>query len=486
MTGGVLLCLAPIVVAAADFAPALLPLFLCPLMAIYRAGREAARSEHAANHDSLTGLANRVNFNGAVQRAVGGERLSILLMDLNRFKEVNDTLGHHYGDLLLQEIADRLRVACEDAEAIARLGGDEFAVLVTGMAPYEDATAVAQRIAESFEQPFELADFVVEAEASIGIALYPDDGADVDTLLQRADVAMYRAKETHKHFARYDEEHDHHSPARLALMGDLRNAIDTGQIVLWYQPAIDLSTGTVGSVEALVRWEHPELGLLAPGAFIDMAERTSLIKPLTTKVLSTAMAQAKQWDKAGMPLTVAVNISMRSLLDRDFAQHVRGLLEEAAVDARFIKLEITESTIMADPDVVRSVLDDLSAIGLRLSIDDFGTGYSSLAYLKDLPVNEVKIDRSFVSGMAEGSRDAVIVRSTIDLGHHLGLQVVAEGVEDAPTLERLAELGCDLAQGYGISRPLPAPKLTEWLHRADPDDDLLDVVSVLSRVGATA
>jgi len=476
MTGGVLLCLAPIVVAAVDYAPALLPLFLCPLLAIYRAGQEATRSEQAARTDSLTKLANRASFSATVERTIAeGGRSAILLMDVNRFKEINDTLGHHYGDQLLCGIADRLRASMSDATEVSRLGGDEFAVLVTGMAAYEDGTAVAQRIADAFEKPFEVADFVVEAEASIGIALHPDDGTDVDTLLQRADVAMYHAKDTHKPYTRYAEEHDHHSPARLALMADLRGAIDAGQMVLWYQPALDLATGTVSAVEALVRWDHPELGLLPPSAFIDMAERTSLIKPLTTKVLGEAMRQAAEWEAQGMPLVVAVNVSMRSLVDREFPQHVRELLSEHGIDARLIKLEITESAIMADPEVVGGVLAELDAIGVRLSIDDFGTGYSSLAYLKDLPVHEVKIDRSFISGMAEGTRDAVIVHSTIDLGHRLGLQVVAEGVEEVATLESLAELGCDLAQGYGISRPLPAPRLWEWLRRSSPSTGMSDV-----------
>jgi diguanylate cyclase (GGDEF)-like protein len=464
MTNGVLLCLAPMIVAAERFSLLLVPMFALPLLALYRAGRQSSVSEHQARHDSLTGLANRGHFRSVAERTIAahpGESFAVLLMDLNRFKDVNDTLGHHYGDLLLEGIAERLCEAVPQAEVVSRLGGDEFAVLLrTALAP--DAGAVAEQITESIGRTIEVGEFVVEGEASIGIAVSPDDGDDIDTLLQRADVAMYRAKETHSNWARYDEEHDHHSPAKLALMGDLRGAIDNGEIVVWYQPALELATGHVGSVEALVRWQHPDLGLLPPGAFLEMAERTSLIKPLTRRVLEDTMLQIRRWEAAGLRFSAAVNVSMRSLLDPLFPQQVHELLARTGVSPDLVKLEITESTIMADPRVARSVLDQLSSMGVSLSIDDFGTGYSSLAYLKDLPVDEVKIDRSFVLGMAEGTSDAVIVRSTIDLGHHLGLQVVAEGVEDEATLEKLRDLRCDRAQGYWISRPLPAASITEW------------------------
>ena len=464
LTNGVLLCFAPIIVTAASFSLFLVPLFAVPLLALHRAGRQSVASAHAARHDSLTGLANRGHFRSVSEAALTGhedESFAVLLMDLDRFKDVNDTLGHYAGDLLLQAIAERLRAAVPEAEIIARLGGDEFALLLPPAAA-GDAAEIADRISYRIGRTIEVGEFAVEGEASIGIAVSPENGTDIDTLLRRADVAMYQAKATHSAWSRYDEEHDHHSPAKLALMGDLRSAIDNGEIVVWYQPSLDLRTGHVASVEALVRWEHPRLGMLPPGAFLEMAEHTSLIKPLTRRVLEDTMLQLRRWADEGLDLTASVNVSMRSLLDPEFPAQVRGLLSRTGVSARRLRLEITESTIMADPRVVRSVLDQLGAMGVSLSIDDFGTGYSSLAYLKDLPVDEVKIDRSFVSGMAVGTSDAVIVRSVIDLGHHLGLQVVAEGVEDEHTLNRLRELECDRAQGYWISRPLPAAELGVW------------------------
>jgi predicted signal transduction protein with EAL and GGDEF domain len=394
------------------------------------------RSEHAARHDALTGLPNRGRVQVVSEFALeryGRDRVAVLLMDLDRFKDVNDTLGHYYGDLLLQRVAERLSDAVPEAEVIARLGGDEF---------------------------------VVDGEASIGVAVAPHDGQDIDTLLQRADVAMYRAKETHASWARYAEEHDHHSPARLALMTDLRSAIDNGQIIVHYQPVLDLAGGRVVGVEARVRWEHPDLGLLAPGAFLDMAERTSLIKPLTRRVMDTSLRQLAEWQALGLDVTMSVNISVRSLLDPEFPAQVASLLADIDIPPRLVKLEITESTIMADPPRAMSVLSRLSEMGIRLSIDDFGVGYSSLSYLKRLPVDELKIDRSFVAQMDSDEDDAFIVRSTIDLGRNLGLSVVAEGVETEAVWDELTELGCDYAQGWYLGRPMPAADLVDWMRSA--------------------
>jgi diguanylate cyclase (GGDEF)-like protein len=468
VSGGVLLCLAPIVAAAAVYSSVLIPLLVLPMTAIYRAGRQAARSEHAAHHDQLTGLPNRIAFHDTVNALLEEERApaSVLLMDLNRFKEVNDTLGHRYGDELLRRIAERLRASVGGQHALARLGGDEFAVFtqVSG----EAALEFARRVAEDLRTSFDLGDFVVETEASVGVAGFPDDGRDLETLLQKADVAMYRAKETHASVAAYDERHDHNSPAKLALTADLRQAVETDQIVVWYQPLLDLGTGRVTGVEALVRWQHPDLGLLLPAAFLEMAEHTSLIKPLTQKVLDLAMGQILAWQEMGVEVSVAVNVSTRMLIDPGFAERVRRALMVYAIPPRLLRLEVTESALMADPVVARAVLTELDEGGVEISIDDFGTGYSSLAYLADLPVTEVKIDRGFVSRMQVGSSAAVIVRSTIDLGHHLGLRVVAEGVEEAGTLEQLRELGCDVAQGYGISRPMTVEDTTQWLLRSRP------------------
>ncbi len=465
MTNGVLLCLAPMIVAAEKYSLLIIPLFAFPLLALYRAGQEGVRSEHAARHDSLTGLPNRGRFQAIAEMTLEAhpdEPVAVLLMDLDRFKDVNDTLGHHYGDLLLQHVAERLTEAVPEAEIVARLGGDEFAVLLPPAAA-GDVERIVQNMSDALGPNIEVAEFIVDGDASIGVALAPQDGTDIDTLLQRADVAMYRAKETHADWARYDESHDHHSPAKLALMSDLRGAIDNGQIVVHYQPVLDLDSGRVQAVEGLVRWNHPDLGLLSPASFLEMAEHTSLIKPLTRRVIQNGLIQLAEWQALGIDITMSINVSMRSLLDPGFPEQVAALLADANIVPRHIKLEITESTIMADPRVARRVLDELSAMGVTLSIDDFGTGYSSLAYLKDLPVHEVKIDRSFVMGMATDDSDAVIVRSTIDLGHHLGLQVVGEGVEDESSLNRLRELRCDRAQGYFISRPVPGRDLTEWI-----------------------
>jgi diguanylate cyclase (GGDEF)-like protein len=467
ITGSVLLFLAPIVVAATAYSPAVLPLFAAPILAIFNAGRQAARSEHEAHHDALTGLPNRSAFRGAVHDAIQSdpEGCCVMLMDLDRFKEVNDTLGHRYGDMLLQKVAERLREEVDHLGRIARLGGDEFAVF-THQQDRDAASAFAQQLADSLRSPFELEHIVVDVEASVGIALAPDDGMDVETLLQKADVAMYRAKEMHNDVALYEEAYDHHSPAKLALTADLRAAVEADQIEVWYQPILDLGSGDITAVEALVRWQHPDLGLLMPGSFIDMAEHTNLIKPLTRTVLKLALRQVASWNAAKMPIKVSVNVSARVLVETDFVSHVNDALLTAGVPASQLKLEVTESALMIDPAAARNVLQELESLGIEISIDDFGTGYSSLAYLANLPVCEVKIDRSFVSKMESGSRESIIVSSTINLAHHLGLRAVAEGVEDTALLDRLEQLNCDAAQGFGIGRPMPGPAATDWLRSA--------------------
>jgi diguanylate cyclase (GGDEF)-like protein len=473
-TAGVLLLLAPIVIATTAYSPLLVPLFAAPILAIHRALSAGARSEHAARHDSLTGLPNRVAFRDAVQAAIKDrpDNACVLLMDLDRFKDVNDTLGHHYGDLLLQEVASRLREQLRAIDQIARLGGDEFAIVAVEQGA-DAAVRLAERIADSLRPPFELEHIVVDVQASVGIAMFPQDGSDVDTLLQRADVAMYRAKETRTDLALYDEQHDHHSPNKLALSADLRAALHAKQIVPWFQPELDLRTGEVLAIEALVRWPHPKLGMLQPASFIDMTERTSLIKPLTQQVLEMALGQLESWSANGIDATVAVNISAGVLIDEHFTPSVIAALRSTGLAPHRLKLEVTESTLMSDPDTARSILCELHDHGIEISIDDFGTGYSSLAYIADLPVSEVKIDRSFVSRMTHDSKESIIVNSTIDLAHHLGLRAVAEGVEDLATLTALRRLGCDAAQGYVISPPLKAEDLTRWL-RSPPD--LLSVV----------
>jgi len=463
-TAGVLLLLSPIVIAATAYSPLLIPLFAAPILAIHKALWAGARSDHAARHDSLTELPNRGAFREAVELAIADPRSTacVLLMDLDRFKDINDTLGHHYGDLLLQQVAQRLREQLRSGDQIARLGGDEFAIL-SEECTREVALQIAQRVADSLRPSFELEEILVDVQASVGIAVFPDDGTDVDTLLQKADVAMYQAKETRTSFALYDERHDNHSPSKLALSADLRGAIQTDQIMAWYQPELDLRTGEVFAVEALVRWPHPQLGLLAPADFLEMAEHTNLIKPLTQQMLEVALRQIVTWEPLGIDVTVAVNISTAVLIDGQFTGSVRAALDGAGVAPQRLKFEVTESTLMSDPETTRSILQELHRMGIEISIDDFGTGYSSLAYLADLPVSEVKIDRSFVGRMTHGSKESIIVNSTIDLAHHLGLRAVAEGVEDGGSLSRLRTLGCDAAQGYVISPPLQSEAITRWL-----------------------
>ena len=464
VAGGAMLCLAPIVVAAISFSVLLVPLFLAPVVAIHHAVWQGARNEHAARHDPLTGLPNRTAFRETVEDTLKSDAQSscLLLVDLDRFKEVNDTLGHRYGDLLLQQVAERFREQLGPGDQIARLGGDEFAIFSHGR-DRDSSLALAQSIATALRSAFELEHIEVDAQASVGIALYPEDGTDVETLVQKADVAMYRAKGGHVDFALYDERHDHNSPARLALTAALRTAVETEGLIVWYQPVLDLNTGDVLSVEALVRWQHPELGLLTPASFLEIAELTNLIKPLTQRVLDISLAQVATWREQDIDVVVAVNVSTRVLVDENFPRLVVESLRNAGVPANRLKLEITESTLIADPVTARAVLRELDRLGIEISIDDFGTGYSSLAYLADLPVSEIKIDQSFVSRMAAGSSETIIVSSTIDLAHHLGLRAIAEGVEDATLLPELKELGCDGVQGYEISKPLAANDATRWL-----------------------
>jgi diguanylate cyclase (GGDEF)-like protein len=432
-----------------------------------RTQQQAAENQHQALHDGLTGLPNRTLLRDRTDQAIHlADRelvpAALLLIDLDRFKEVNDTLGHHYGDQLLVQVGRRLRTTLREVDTVARLGGDEFAVLLPRIVTAEGATTVARKLQAALEEPFLLEDLALDVEASIGVAIYPRHGNDTDELLQHADIAMYVAKDTHAGFVLFDPKLDQHSPGRLALLGELRRAIDR-QLVLHYQPKVDAHTGRMLGVEALVRWEHPDHGLLSPGEFVPLAERTGLIGPLTHYVLDAALRQCRTWVQTGHELSVAVNVSARSLLDLGFPDQVAALLARWQVPARLLVVEITESTIMADPTHAKEVLGRLDAMGVQVSIDDFGTGYSSMANLKNLPVHELKVDRSFVSQMASSSRDEVIVRSTIDLGRNLGLRVVAEGVEDEATWRALDALGCDAIQGYHVSRPIPPDELIRWV-----------------------
>jgi diguanylate cyclase (GGDEF)-like protein len=427
----------------------------------------AAAKEHQALHDHLTGLPNRVLFADRISQAIRsaerlGDETAVFVMDLDRFKEVNDTLGHHSGDLLLQELAARLQRALRTSDTVARLGGDEFGVLLPHLADRQSIEEVVDRIRAAVERPFHVQDLPLAIETSIGISIFPEHGQDVDALLQKADVAMYVAKESKSTHELYDPREHEYDPTRLTLVGELRRAIEAAELTVFYQPKADLRTGHVIGTEALVRWQHPERGLLFPDAFIPLAQHTGLIRPMTLYVMDTAMAQARAWQNQGWNLTVAVNLAARNLLDAGLPEDVQELLEKWQLDPGTVKFEITESTIMADPVRAQAVLERLHAMGTKLSIDDFGTGYSSLAYLKRLPVDAVKIDKSFVLNMDTDENDAAIVRSTIDLARNLGLKVVAEGVENAAIWQTLADLGCDFAQGNYLTEPRAAAELGAW------------------------
>lgn len=417
---------------------------------------------HQALHDALTGLPNRVLLNDRLEQAIqdacrGGTPLAValLVVDLDRFKDVNDTLGHHVGDLLLTELGKRLLRVTRKTDTIARLGGDEFAVVLPAISDLQRARRVSSRMLRAIQEPFQLNDLSIDVGASIGIALFPDHAEEKEELLRCADVAMYEAKTGPASIALYDSDTDHNSIRYLTLTGELRRAIEGKNLYLEYQPKLDLKTGHIRGAEALARWDHPTLGPIRPKEFITQAERTGLMSSLTQFTLSTAFGQLAEWCGDGLGIHMAINISARSLHDAALPGMLADLLAKWKVDAHLISLEITESAIMIDPEKALEVVQRIAKMGIRLSIDDFGTGYSSLSYLSRLPVRELKIDRSFVLELINRKEGAAIVQSTIDLAHNLGLNVVAEGAESEPVLMRLRELGCDLAQGYFIGRPMP-------------------------------
>jgi len=431
--------------------------------------RQTDALRHQALHDALTDLPNRTLLHDRVALALrAAERaatpLALLLFDLDHFKEVNDTLGHHAGDQLLRAVAIRLVGTVRASDTVARLGGDEFAVLLP-TADAEAAITAASTLLAALEPPFLVEGQRLEVGASIGVAVAPAHGADAAALLQHADVAMYVAKRGRSGYALYDADQDEHSLRRLALMGELRQAIAAGQLLLHYQPKVAVATGRLQGVEVLVRWPHPERGLIPPAEFIPLAEQTGVIGPLTHWVLDAALGQARAWRDQGLALPVAVNLSARLLQDPGVVDTIVGLLDAWGLDAYWLEIEITESAVMADPAGALAILTRLHDRGIRLSIDDFGTGYSSLAYLRRLPVDTIKIDQSFVRELAVNGDDAAIARAIVDLGHTLGLGVVAEGVEDDVTWARLTALGCDVAQGYHIGRPIPAEEVQSWVDR---------------------
>jgi diguanylate cyclase (GGDEF)-like protein len=427
-----------------------------------------AENEYQALHDSLTGMPNRMLFQQRLVEAIAecrrsGQKLAVMLIDLDHFKEINDTLGHHFGDLLLQEIGPRLSSVLRDIDLMARLGGDEFGIVLPELPSEDVAMRIADRLIEELETPVSVESLALDVSGSIGIALFPMQANDAEALLRRADVAMYAAKESGGGYELYDDDMDRHNPARLTLIGQVRPALETGEFVLYYQPKVRLSDGRAAGAEALIRWEHPSLGLLPPDEFIPLVEKTVLLRPLTHYVIETVLKQWREWADMGIRIPIAINVSPRSLLDQELPEQVQEQLRRWDVPPAFLRMELTEGFLMGDSGRTSQVLDALSDVGVGLSIDDFGTGYSSLSYLKRLPIEEIKIDRSFVMQMHVDANDFMIVRATVDLGRNLGLRVVAEGVEDLSTFDRLAEFGCDEAQGYYISRPLSAVEFTRWL-----------------------
>jgi diguanylate cyclase (GGDEF)-like protein len=436
-------------------------------------------NEYQAFHDHLTGLPNRLLFRlqlgDAIEEAAGkGGRLAVMLMDLDHFKEVNDALGHHVGDRLLAAVGPRLAETIREEDLMARLGGDEFGVLVRDVADDATAIGIADRLIEGLHHPVTVDELDLDVSASIGISFYPDHASDADTLLRHADVAMYASKETGTTFEVYDESIDTHKPELVKLVSQVRPAIDDEQFRMYFQPKIRLSDGRVAGAEALIRWHHPTLGRLSPAAFIPMVEKTVLLQPLTHWALNDVLRVWRRWSDEGIKIPVAVNVSPRTLLDQDLPQVVGDLLARWGVPPRYLRLELTENFLVADSGRSDTVLNGLSQVGVGLSIDDFGTGFSSLSYLKRLPIEEIKIDRSFVSHMMERVEDFTIVRATVELGRNLGLRVVAEGVQDRDTFDRLGDFGCDEAQGYYIARPLEPEDFWRWLSHREMSGEALD------------
>jgi diguanylate cyclase (GGDEF)-like protein len=470
-TAGCVLAFAPAVVASSHASLALVPVCFLPMVAIYAGGRQASVNSHRAYHDALTELPNRALFAESLEaRLALAERdrrpLAVMLLDVDDFKAINDTLGHEFGDTVLQQIGQRLNDAVGEAGMLARLGGDEFAVVLE-----EDAAAAereAQRLLTALDLPMDVDSLSLRVEASMGIACFPQHGRTVRELLRHADVALYCAKASDVSFQTYAEEYDEYSIDRLALATQLRRGIERGELTVHYQPKAPLDGGATTAVEALVRWNHPQLGCIGPDGFIPLAEQTGVIKALTRQVLDSALEQCRRWREEGLDVTVSVNVSARNLLDHALPSIIRELLDRFQLPPSALQLEITESRIIADLRRARSALDELRSMGVKIAIDDFGTGFSSLLQLQQLPIDEIKIDRSFVTRMESHQSDAVLVRSIIELGRNLGLRVTAEGVETESVRCSLSELGCDFAQGFHIGRPAAAEECRRHLRAPDP------------------
>jgi diguanylate cyclase (GGDEF)-like protein/PAS domain S-box-containing protein len=424
--------------------------------------------QYLALHDSMTGLPNRTLLMDRLDHAIAsskrsGARLALLILDLDRFKEINDTLGHAVGDSLLIAVGETLGAPLRASDTVARLGGDEFAILLPAISDVGHTRDIAGRVAGATNQPFPVEDLMLDIGVSIGAALYPDHGETAEDLLRSADVAMYMAKRDGTTIAVYDEDRDHNSVRNLSMSGELRQAMDDDELVLFFQPQIEITTGRLVGAEALIRWDHPRYGVVPPVEFITLAEQSGLIGPLTRWILRSALEHLGAWQAEDYDIGISVNLSPRNLLEEDLSESVARLMQLRGIRPGSLTLEITEDAIITDPDRALAAMRHLRACGVRLSIDDFGTGHSSLAYLKTLPVDELKIDKSFVTQMADGTRDAVIVRAMIDLAHDLGLTVVAEGIESESLLEALRELRCDFGQGYHLGRPMRKDAFERWM-----------------------
>ncbi|MEV4888329.1 EAL domain-containing protein [Nonomuraea sp. NPDC055795] len=462
-----LLGLAPLVVVVMSHSPGLVPLFVAPLAAVYFTATLSMRRDHQALHDELTGLPNRkmliVSTEEALAEAREGERVGLFLLDLDRFKEVNDTMGHPVGDRLLQMVAHRLLHSVRPGDVVARLGGDEFAVLLPSIRDAHAAREVAARLRAALTEPVRLEGMTFDLDGSVGIALFPDHAPDFELLMQRADVAMYMAKEARTGVELYQPDKDRNSPERLHLLGDLRRAVDNRELRLHYQPKVGLTTGAVHGVEALVRWRHPVHGTIPPAEFIPLAEQSYLMRQLTEYVIEEALEQAARWWHMGLKVQISVNVSARDLLDSALPEQLEVGLARYSLPPDAIQLEVTERILMGDQAYTHDTIKALATLGVPLSLDDFGTGYSSLIRLQRLAVAEVKIDSSFVRRITESEDDERIVRSIVDLVRSLGLRSVAEGVESDEAAHRLAEMGCDVGQGWLFCEPMVAADATLWL-----------------------
>jgi diguanylate cyclase len=426
------------------------------------------KATHDSTHDSLTNLPNRTLFIDRLQQAVNlaareKSALAVCILDIDRFKEVNDTLGHYNGDRLIKQVALRLTGVIRESDTLARIGGDEFGFMLPKIATADDLKKLGKKLQKALEPPFALENLSLDVSASIGATLYPEHGYDVDTLIQRADVAMYIAKQDNSGIIIYSKELDGHSPHRLTLGSELREAINNDDLVLYYQPKIFSKSDMLQAAEVLVRWQHPIHGFMLPDQFIPLAERVGLISDVTLWVLKNSLRQCREWNSAGINIEISVNVSSLCLLDPEFPDVLTGLLASHEFPAKSLMIEITETSIMVNPERSFQVLNRIADMGVGVSIDDFGTGYSSLAYLKKLPATEIKIDKSFVMEMLENDSDMAIVNATIQLGHNLGLTVVAEGVENIAAFNKLKAMGCDILQGYFISKPVAANEFFSWI-----------------------